>query len=356
MVLRGSGRSWSGFVVAGIACAALLAPGSAGAANVVNGDFETGNLQGWSVHRSLEAGNWFAYKGTDEPYVVKRSPPPPQPQVDPPQAPPQGKYAAGTDEINPDTLILYQDVALPAGQSQTLTLLAYYSSSVPIAVPGSGTLSVESEALEGQANQQYRIDVVKPEAPLDSVDPNDILRTVFRTVPGSPKTMLPTRLSADLSAFAGQTVRLRFAVAAHEEILTAGVDDVAISSGGATGGAKGKDGKGGSSPGAKVQFGLGKLKFNRANGSAILPVKVPGAGVIKAKDAKKGTKLINSVSTRMVRAGTAKLALRPTKAALATLKREHKLRVKVAVTFTPRGDPSETAILPVVLKLDSPRR
>jgi hypothetical protein len=332
------------------ACLALLAPATAGAANVVNGDFETGTLQGWSVHRSLEAGNWLAYKGTDEPYVNNRSPAPPAPQVDPPQVPPQGTYAAVADEINPDTLILYQDVALPAGQSETLSLLVYYNSSVPIAVPGSGTLSVESEVLEGQKNQQYRIDVMRPEAPLDSVDSNDILRAVFRTAPGARKTMPPTRLTADLGAFAGQTVRLRFAVAAHEEILTGGVDDVSISAGG----------KGGSPPpGGKVQISFGKVKLNRAKGTAILPVKVPSAGMLKAKDgaaSKKRPQLIKPATAKVAKAGTAKLLLKPTKAALATLKQKHKLRVKVAVSFTPKGGRAVTATLPVVLKLKAPRR
>ena len=115
--MRGSARSLIAIVFVTVATVALPAPAGAGAANVVNGNFETGNLQGWNVHRALEAGNWFAYRGIDEPYVIKRSPSPPQPPVDPPQEPPQGTYAAVADEINPDTLILSQDVAL-AGRSE----------------------------------------------------------------------------------------------------------------------------------------------------------------------------------------------------------------------------------------------
>ena len=71
--------------------------------------------------------------------------------ADPVQAPPQGAYAAITDEANPDTLILYQDIALEAGFSYQLSLLAYYDSYKPIAVPTPDTLSVDEGILGGRA-------------------------------------------------------------------------------------------------------------------------------------------------------------------------------------------------------------
>ena len=37
------------------------------AATVVNGGFETGTLSGWNVQRATEAGDWFAYRGTEPP-------------------------------------------------------------------------------------------------------------------------------------------------------------------------------------------------------------------------------------------------------------------------------------------------
>jgi hypothetical protein len=332
----GSGR----LVLLGIAaliCLGLLAPGGALAANVVNGDFETGTLSGWQVHRALEAGNWFAYSGTSEPISKKRG-------DGPIQEPPQGRYAAIADEIDPDTLILSQDVALGAGLSHRLNLLAYYRSYVPIAVPAPDTLSADSETLGGQANQQYRIDVMKPTAPIESVDPADILLTVFRTQPGAPKVMGPTRLTADLSPFAGQTVRLRIAVAAHEEALIGGVDAVAVES--APPGQLPPLKKGAGS--GSTRLGFGKVKANASDGSAILPVKVPGAGSVKAKST---AKLIKPAKATAAKAGTVKLLLKPTSKALATLRKKRKLRVKVAVTFKPRAGKAETATVPVVLKL-----
>jgi hypothetical protein len=346
-------------------CLALFAPAGAVAANVINGDFETGTLAGWQVHRLLEAGDWFPYGGdpTDppsirvDPIAVKRA-------DGPITAPPQGRYAAVADEINPDSLILSQEVTLGAGLSHRLNLLAYYDSYVPIAVPAPDSLSADDAALAGQANQQYRIDVIRPTAPIDSVDPADVLLTVFQTRPGASRVMAPTRLTADLSPFAGQTVRLRIAVVAHEEVLVGGVDAVAVES--APPGLLPPLGKkpGGGSGGARADlFSFGKAKANPKNGTATLPVRVSGPGLLKADGqgppvatagaahAKKPAKLIKPTRAGAKAEGTVELQLKPTHAALAILRQKHKLRVKVAVTFEPDGGKPETATVPVVLKL-----
>ena len=123
-------------------------------------------------------------------------------------APPQGTYAAIADEADPETLLLYQEVSLPAGTSDQLSLLAYYNSYDPIAVPTPDTLSVFEEVLGGQPNQQFRIDVMRAGAPVESLEPSDILLNVFQTAPGAPAVMKPTTLTADLTPFAGQTVLL----------------------------------------------------------------------------------------------------------------------------------------------------
>jgi hypothetical protein len=345
MRVWGAGRHLA-LVAVAFVFGAVSMPGTAAAANVVNGDFETGTLAGWHVQRVTAAGNWFAYQGTSEPIAANRGPLP--------QQPPQGTFAAISDELNPETLILYQDVALPPGRSETLSLLAYFDSTKPIAIPPSGTLSVDGEVLEGNANQQYRIDVMRPEAPLESIDPADVLRPVFHAAPGTKK-MMPTRLTADLGAFAGQTVRLRFAVAAHEELLTAGVDAVSISS---------NPPRAGSPAPGSDRFSIGRPRLNVRKGTASLPVKVPGAGSLSAKDAGsaksaravaakvgKRPKLIKPVSVKVAKAGSATIDLKPTPPALAILRQEHKLRVKVAVTFVPRGGSPQKAIVPVLFKL-----
>jgi hypothetical protein len=331
-----------------------LAPSGAGAATVVNGNFESGTLAGWQVQRTTEAGDWFAYKGTAAPIGSKRPNP-----ADPVQAPPQGTYAAISDEFNPDTVVLYQDIALEADRTHVLSLLAYYDSYEPIAVPTPNTLSIDDGALGGQGNQQFRIDVMRPEAPLESIDPADILRTVFQTKPGDPLRMAPTKLSANLSSFAGQTVRLRIANAVKEEVFNAGVDAVSVSST-----LPGEPASRGGSKQGPVLFSFGRVRAHPRNGIATLQVQVSGPGLVRAtgastpvpavrtRGAGKLRKPIEPVTVPVGSAKTVTLHLRPTPAARAILKRKHRLRVGVTVTYMPTGGPSEAASVPVVFKLE----
>jgi hypothetical protein len=338
-----------------IVLVALLAPSGAGAATVVNGDFESGTLSGWQVYRATGAGNWFAYTGIAPPIGSKRPNP-----ADPVQPPPQGSFAAIADEANPDTLILYQDVTLEAGLSQQLSLLAYYDSYKPIAIPTPDTLAVSEEALrlpngKFQENQQFRIDVMRPEAPLESVDPADILRTVFKAKPGDPTRMAPRRLTANLSPFAGQTVRIRIATAMTEEVLNAGVDAVSISSG-----------AGGKSParGSKqrpVLFSFGRARANRRTGVVTLRVSVAGSGLLRASKAPQAParasaagsvdRPIEPVTVPIGSARTVTIHLRPTRSARAVLMRKHELRARVGLTYMPTAGGPETASLPVTFKL-----
>ena len=63
-------------------------------------------------------------------------------------------------------------------------------------------------------------------------DPSVVLLNLFRTDTGEPQFLGPTPLSADLTPFAGQVVRLRIAVAAYANPLFAAVDDVRLTSSG----------------------------------------------------------------------------------------------------------------------------
>lgn len=337
----------------------VLVPRGAEAAKVVNGSFESGTLSGWQVSQAIGAGNWFAYTGTDAPIGSKRPSP-----ADPVQFPPQGSFAATTDQANPDSLILYQDVALEAGLGHQLSLLAYYDSYRPIAVPNPDTLSVDDEALrlpngKFQQNQQFRIDVIRPEAPLESLDPADVLRPVFATKRGGPQHMAPTRLNVDLSAFAGQTVRIRIANAVTEEVFNAGVDAVSVTTS-ASGRSPSRGGRGG-----PVLFSFGRLAANRGRGTATLRVHVSGPGLLRAKGAAVGGRAslagqppaqshrspIEPVTIPVAVARTVTIHLRPRQGVRAVLRRRHRLRLKVAVTFMPVGGGAETAMVPITLRL-----
>jgi hypothetical protein len=89
------------------------------------------------------------------------------------------------------------------------------------------------------------------------------------------------------------------------------------------------------------QFTFGKLKLNRTNGTATLPIVVPGPGtlalggkgVVSQRPAERPATLGRIVSA----AGRVKLAIKPKGRAKAELKRTGRATVKAKVTFTPSG-------------------
>jgi hypothetical protein len=309
---------------------ASLTPASAGAAAIVNGGFESGSFAGWKVRQSTGAGKWYAYKGTDPPIPHERGATSVQP-------PPQGAFAAITDQLNPETLLLYQDLQLEPGSSYKLSLLAYYNSYSALAVPSPDTLSVDEATLGAKPNQQLRIDVMKPEAPPDSVSPADVLLNLFHTKSGGARKMTPTQLIGDLAPFAGQTVRLRIAVAATEEVLSAGVDAVALSA---------PDGSFPRSPLRRIR--PGKARANARDGTVVLPVRVPEAGRLVAVSRSGKAK---ATSARPVRAGMARLRLRPSGKGRAILRRRQKMRIGVTLTWRPLSGGRQTLRVPLVFKL-----
>jgi hypothetical protein len=296
-----------------VAAAALLAaPGIASAGLVNNGDFETGTLSGWQTSNTT-LGEWLVYTGTNvEVFTVP--------------APPQGTHAAVTVQQEESRQILYQDVTLPPGGSvNQLSLFAYYVSQDSIFSPD--TLSIDVP------NQQYRIDVMKPGAPIDSVAPGDILATVFRTVTGDPQELGPTIKTTDLSAFAGQTVRLRFAVAVTDNELNAGVDAVSIASNG---------------------FSIGKAALNKKKGTARIPVTVPDAGSLKVSgNGVSGKAKLASKAVQVSGGGTVTLLIRPSGKTKGKLNETGKAKVKAAITYKPTGVTANTEKTKIKLKKKS---
>ncbi|MGE5282901.1 MAG: hypothetical protein ACM3N0_11410 [Chloroflexota bacterium] len=293
--------------------ATLLLAAPAPAATVVNGDFESGSLFGWTQVNSGE-GAWYAYSGTIAPSEIFEV----EPREVPP--PPQGKFAAISDQGGPGTHILYQDVAIPLYASSSLSMLVYYKSEAPLVTPSPNTLSAAMESEEELIpNQQYRVDVIKPTAPIETLNPADILATVFATSTGDPQTLSATTMTANLTPFAGQTVRLRLAEVDNQLYLSAGADSIAIPS----------------TPYNKFSFG--KLKLNKKKGTATLQVKVPGPGKVVATDVKKHGKRIKNAKTTASGPRTVKLKLKPTAQGKKTLGKKGKLPFKLKVTFTPTG-------------------
>jgi hypothetical protein len=316
-------------ILIAVAVVAMAWPAAAPAAQVVNGGFESG-LAGWEVRRLTQGGNWYAYKGTEPPIAKQRA--------DQVQAPPQGDSAAIADQIVRDTLLLFQDLQLEPGSSYDLSLLAFYDSPAALAIPSPDTLSVDEEAIGDQANQQFRIDLVRPDAPVDSIAPGDVLQTLFRTKAGGPRTLKPTRFSADLTPFAGQAVRLRIAVTATREVLYAGVDAVSLS--------PGEGGKGGGR--AVGPLRLGKARANKRGGIVRLPVSVPSAGRLTSIDP---SGRVRTASKGVGEAKTLVLPLRPTGKGRKTLERRRRMRVEIRLRWTASDGSPEVFRVPVLFRL-----
>lgn len=198
--------------------AGLLSPFATACAQppstIVMDDFESGALSNWKTAGS-GSGGWFVYTdGKKAPDPAKSDPNFP---FDLPN-PPQGRHAAVTDMRGPGTRILYRDVKLD-GRFR-LHLTAFYGGVGNFSSPE--TLAYDAP----EANQQYRIDLIRLSAPIDSVAKEDVLVNVFRTSPGDPDRREPTAVSVDVSPWAGQTVRLRLTGADNRGPLRVGVDDI----------------------------------------------------------------------------------------------------------------------------------
>ena len=180
-------------------------------AEVVNGNFETGNLSGWHTY-NVGPGNWYPYTGSASP-LSRRS-------VFPPA---EGNYGVTTDQNAPGVHILYQDIALEEDSRHTLSFyLSYRNDASAWATPNVLALVFP--------NQQYRVDIIDPNAVLTSVNSGDVYANIFQTVIGDPLSLAPVQITYDLTPWAGQTVRLRFASVETIFFLRTAVDDVQIES------------------------------------------------------------------------------------------------------------------------------
>jgi hypothetical protein len=204
-----------GALVATLGVAGMLAiPGVASAATVINGGFETGDFIGWETVES-GVGAWSVYSGTNSPTTRL-----------PIGVPPEGTKAATTSQRGAGSHVLYQDVTLEPRSTHILKLYIYWvNTASSFLSPSPATLSYTDAA-----NQQYRIDVMNPSAAVTSVAPGDVLTPIFQSQPSEPRTQAPKEITADLSAFAGQTVRIRLAEVDNHGFLSAAADDVRIES------------------------------------------------------------------------------------------------------------------------------
>jgi D-alanyl-D-alanine carboxypeptidase len=207
-------------LVAAIAFGALLAARDDGSrtgerAFVVD-DFESGSIADWQAVSS-GAGGWFVYSDGQTPPDPARTDPYVPFNVPDPR---EGKFALVTDMNGAGTRILYRDIRLDGRLS--LQAIVFYATSAPFSSPG--TLAHDAR----EPNQQFRIDLVRPSAPIDSLAKDDVLVSLVRTSPHDLPATQPIHMSVDVSRWAGETVRLRLAVTDNQGPLRVTVDNIRL--------------------------------------------------------------------------------------------------------------------------------
>jgi len=207
-----------GFSRSALAAVAMVVFGAAGlsAQLVPNGSFETNGGAGtntfasWTVvDQAGGTGSWWAQTGATSPVSGNAVP-----------VPPFGSFSAMTDQGGPGSHILYQDVAVPATGGILSFDLFIGNRAAAFSTPATLDYTVVP-------NQQFRVDIMSTAAPVDDVGAG-VLMNVYQTKVGDPLVSGYTTINANLAAFAGQTVRVRFAEADNQLFFNAGVDNVQL--------------------------------------------------------------------------------------------------------------------------------
>ena len=203
----------------GVLVAALVSSAAALPAQVVNPGFETNGgagtstFAGWTVvDQPGSGGSWFVQAGTMTPMTGFVVPPPTE-----------GTFAAMTDQVSPTSTILYQDIIVP-GSGGVLSFDLFLNN-----VNGAYFTPPTLDVTFPGDNQQFRMDIMNTSAPLTDVG-SGVLLNVYQTKVGDPPVSGYGIVTANLSMFAGQTVRLRFAVVDNDEVLNAGIDNLQFGS------------------------------------------------------------------------------------------------------------------------------
>jgi hypothetical protein len=356
-------KNFSRAVLLAIA-ALLLAAGPAAAAGPIEGNFESGTLDAWTNLSFYESTEWTAQTRADA-----------ETEFDTTLPAAIGPYVAATKYNGDDTAILAQTFALPAASTLNLSLYLFYESATPTVVPTPDTLFVKP--FGGGGNQQVRVDVLKANAPLESLSPNDILATLYASPSDGPEVLGPTLLSADLSQFAGQAVTLRIANAVSEGEMEVGVGAVSLTATPLPPSPPAPAAE--ETPTTPISDGVAspvthKLLHRLSTGAATLDVRLPAAGSLVVSDARRKAAVASVFSARRTTAApkpilirtasvavdhpqTVHMRLRPTAAASRLLDKKGRVPFRLQLTFTSaRGAVSTATYKGVLVKRLRPAR
>ncbi len=210
--IKGFRRGTTVTVAAGVAVLLFAAVALAGS-GFKNGNFETGDFTKWSTDQT-GAGDWFVSDKKLTPLNGFSW-----------NGPAEKEFAAVTDQFSPSTNVLYRTVKVGT-KTTRISMTLYYKNRAGFfcSPPGATTLD-ES----GACFQMYTVDILREGADPFSIDPADVVKTVFRTSASSPSEMAPTQFSVNLKA-AGNVI-LRFGEVDNQDFFNASVDNVTVNNG-----------------------------------------------------------------------------------------------------------------------------
>lgn len=208
--------------------AAALSLGVANGAQLVsNGNFESGNLNGWSVvDQANGSGSWFPYQN-GSPLPVSNFP------FEFGTRPPQngsGQWVAFTDGASNGSHVLYQMIVVPMGTtSLTISFDYFRASQAPISIPNPNTLDFTASF-----NQQARVDIMSSAwNPMsDAFSLIAVLTNLFQTAATSGNLIDSAFQSFSVTIpIAPGTYYIRFAEVDNRFVFNFAIDNVSILTG-----------------------------------------------------------------------------------------------------------------------------
>jgi len=206
------------FVAVAALAATLAATPVHAASLLLNGGFEAG-LTNWTradLFPDFGDGTFYLQSGTTSPVSLVTVPPPPE-----------GTFAAMTDQAAPGAHVLYQDFVVPTGTLTGSLSFQYFVNNGGDDFHIPNTLDWSTPTL----NQRARVDILTTAAPTFSVAPADVL-FFSQTEPGDllveGYVTFLVDISAVLSANVGNTLRLRFSEVDNVGPFNLGIDAVSI--------------------------------------------------------------------------------------------------------------------------------
>lgn len=199
---------------------ALVSAGAGAAPLITNGDFETGDLSGWTAVNQAGGNTGSFYIDSTNGYTPL--------SARPSAGPASGQFYAVSDSIGEGAHVLYQSFTLAAASRLNVRFSFFVNDYTTL--NGSGSPSVNAAGLDFTAipNQHARVDILRGDASAFETGSAVLANLYLGTDAGLPANPYSHYDLALSSVFAAGSYLLRFADVSNVDFLNSGVDDVSI--------------------------------------------------------------------------------------------------------------------------------